>query len=959
MRGLVRLYYPRIHISGRERIPATGPVLFVANHANSLIDPVIIGISAQRPIHFLAKAPLFEVPVFGPVMRALGMLPAYRGSDDRSQVKRNLETLDTAARDLATGAAVGIFPEGKSHDAATLEQVKSGAARIAAQAVQAGAKGLKIVALGLNYQRKEQFRSAIWVRVAEPIDVEVWLAQHGEEKQAMRQLTPEIDRRLREVVIHLNEAAWEPALNDLEVLLPAEGADAKDPIAALRQRKWIADGINHFMTNARERVEPIAISIRRQREQAVAVGLDLRSPILRLSGPRFLGQMLWQTAKLVFGIVPMLAGTLHHLVPFLLVRLITGKMNQPGRMTIALWRLLIGLPIYAACYVAVWKVMIGYFLPWVAWAWALAMPFAGFYALNYWRQVRDAARLWWHQLRLLPQRATLDALRAEQQQLRVQLGELVHAFDRVQPRERITAVTTNPWTWRRRVAWCVTVLAALYLATQIFHWTRQHFIAEIHSPGPDLTKLSPAALQEQLHSDETALRDILTGLDDLERRAVQLSSEFAAGKRDYYNQADNDAVRQLLLVYLNYRTALMRLVWKYQRHDELTDHPAQLRAFLLDVTAASALYEASLKFVAQFDRSPETIKKFNEAEPVWGIPANLYDTVRGNLRQPSIRRMMAGGWTKYANRQADFASTKLDTSAPHADFHKAVRQAQETARMLEPKVGVAGVVESFAEAEEAGRKTVYRTKTMVAEWMGDTKIRAPREGRPLIQHDHLAQLTAKLQPGDILLERRNWYVSNAFLPGYWPHAALYVGTPDDLRRLGLDKDPRVESKWREYIVRDAEGHERVIIEAISEGVVFTSMEHSIGGADSAAALRPRRDPARVREAICRAFSHVGKPYDFQFDFFSTDKLVCTELVFRTYDGDIEFPLVSILGTKTLPAIEIVRTYTEGRARPDGPLDFVAFVDGDERKGKAFFSGEVEFIGTLERPALTWLQPGAR
>src|SRR5262245_34438164 len=124
-RALVRFYYSRIEISYQPRVPSSGPVLFVANHANSLMDPVVIGIVAGRPVHFLAKAPLFEIPVVGRVMHALGMVPAFRGSDDASQVGRNVESLSRAAGFLAKGEAAGIFPEGKSHDLPKLEQVRT------------------------------------------------------------------------------------------------------------------------------------------------------------------------------------------------------------------------------------------------------------------------------------------------------------------------------------------------------------------------------------------------------------------------------------------------------------------------------------------------------------------------------------------------------------------------------------------------------------------------------------------------------------------------------------------------------------------------------------------------------------------------------------------------------------------------------------------------------------------
>ncbi|MDC0936987.1 1-acyl-sn-glycerol-3-phosphate acyltransferase, partial [Pirellulales bacterium] len=75
-RWLVQTYYPNIEITDAELVPQSGPVLLCANHANSLVDPVMIGIAARRPVRFMAKAPLFEHPVLGPPMRALGMIPA-------------------------------------------------------------------------------------------------------------------------------------------------------------------------------------------------------------------------------------------------------------------------------------------------------------------------------------------------------------------------------------------------------------------------------------------------------------------------------------------------------------------------------------------------------------------------------------------------------------------------------------------------------------------------------------------------------------------------------------------------------------------------------------------------------------------------------------------------------------------------------------------------------------------
>ncbi len=957
VRRVVRIYYPRIEISGGEKIPATGPVLLAANHANSLIDPVLLGIVAQRPVHYLSKAPLFDVPVLGAILRSVGMIPAFRGSDDATQVKRNLESIGAGAEYLVKGRLIGIFPEGKSHDLPHVEQVRSGAARIAVQAAKDGARGLKIVPVGINYQRKESFRSAVWVRVGEPLDVDAALNAHpGEEKKAMRALTNDLDRGLKETVIHLDDAQWEPYLNDLEQLLPGPPQRGVGPIAALRQRKRLADAVNYFEEHFPERANAMAASIQKYRELLAAEGLEIRSPIMRFRRLRLTGQMVWEGFWLLLWFLPALFGTLHHLVPYLAIKLASGRFQQSTRATVALARLGLALPVYGLWSAGVWWAMRSYFLPWVCWAWLVAMLPVGLFALTYARRVHEGCSGWWRQMRMFYNTQQLQKLRAEQAVLRGQLQELAAEYGQAHPPETIQTI---PFSWRR-FAWvtvrcCLVLLLLSGAFVGATLWTSKHRASELRDPGLNLTALSTNTLTAMLTADETALRDMLGGLNDLEKRTGLMMADFESGKRSWYTQADNDAVRQLLLSYLNRRAALLRLIWKYQNSADVTDESLRLRSFLTSYTAASALFETSLKFVMLFDRSPDARRKLNEAEPLWEIPLGLYDTIRRNLVNPEHRRMLAEASKSYDAAQPEFARSDLLKGAPHDLFHATIRRSAETQTRLLAALVAADAARPWKEGKVVIGEAVYQTKTAASTWLGDAKIREPRQGKPLMQPAQLKEVRAKLQPGDIMLERRNWYLSNAFLPGYWPHAAIYIGTAEDLKRLGLDQDERVKKHWAEFVKPDQHGHERVILESISEGVVFTSFEHSVGGADSAAFLRPRLDPAHLRECIARAFSHTGKPYDFEFDFFSTDKLVCTELVFRSFDGHIQFPLVEIMGTKTMPAVELVRKFAEERGQDKASFSFVAFLDGDEQKGKARFETEEVFIKSLKRPALTWLQ----
>jgi glycerol-3-phosphate O-acyltransferase/dihydroxyacetone phosphate acyltransferase len=435
-RGLVRIYYPRIEVSGRETIPRSKPVLFVANHPNALMDPVVIGIAAQRQVHFLAKAPLFEVPVFGNVLHALGMLPAYRAVDDQKQVGRNVESLGKAARCLVEGEAVGIFPEGKSHDLFKLDQVKTGAARIAVRALTEGASELIIVPLGLNYEQKDRAFTSVWVRVGQPLEAGPWMKQNAdEERKVVRALTTEIDQRLKEVVIHLNESKWEPFLHDLEVLRPPSKSDARQAAGALRQRKRIADAMNYFLDTDRPHAEALAARIEQHRQKLASAGLSIRSPVVRTHGAALFARMKGEALLLLYGFAPALAGTVHHLVPFLITRGVARFFQTPGRSSIALARLLVGLPVYLAWYALVGWWLAGRFTPWTAGLWLGAMPFCGVLALHYWRRARESVRHGLQQANMCFRREQLRKLREEQLAIQHELRAPAERYAEIQPRE--------------------------------------------------------------------------------------------------------------------------------------------------------------------------------------------------------------------------------------------------------------------------------------------------------------------------------------------------------------------------------------------------------------------------------------------------------------------------------------------------------------------------------------------
>src|SRR5262245_4901760 len=190
--------------------------MFVGNHPNSIIDPAMVFAMTERQLTFLAREPLFRVPVFGWILRGLGALPVYRKQDHPSQMAKNEGTLDAAATALQEGKAITIFPEGKSHSEPQMSEIKTGAARIAFRAARSAAK-VRIVPVGLTYQQKQRFRSRVRVEVGRPIEVTNPGEVTGEaEVEWVRALTVQVADGLRDVTINLQ--TW----GDLALIETAE-----------------------------------------------------------------------------------------------------------------------------------------------------------------------------------------------------------------------------------------------------------------------------------------------------------------------------------------------------------------------------------------------------------------------------------------------------------------------------------------------------------------------------------------------------------------------------------------------------------------------------------------------------------------------------------------------------------------------------------------------------------------
>lgn len=222
----LRWYYADVVVQGRERMPAHGPVLLVANHPNALVDAMVIAATVRRRVLVTAKATLFQGPLLAAFLRSAGVVPLRRTQDERAAARRmaapaarNSDTFRLVTAALARGGVVLVFPEGTSHDAPALAPLKSGAARMALGASSAGVRGLHVVPVGLIFEAKERPRSRVVVRLGQPIDVDAWLATAKANNSSA--LTAEITAGLRRVTLNFASEARARRAIDLARALAA------------------------------------------------------------------------------------------------------------------------------------------------------------------------------------------------------------------------------------------------------------------------------------------------------------------------------------------------------------------------------------------------------------------------------------------------------------------------------------------------------------------------------------------------------------------------------------------------------------------------------------------------------------------------------------------------------------------------------------------------------------------
>ncbi|NOT31621.1 MAG: acyltransferase, partial [Planctomycetes bacterium] len=332
-RRAVRTYYRVNRLGGG--VPESGPVILVANHPNGLVDPVLVAGVSVRVVRFLGKAPLFDMPILGQVMRGLQALPVYRAQDG-ADTRANERTFAAVFAALARGEVVCLFPEGKSHDEPALQTLKTGAARMAlgAEARAGWSLGVRIVPVGLVYRAKPSFRSRVAVWSGDALDVRDLAELYArDERAAVHELTERINAGLSAVTLNLER--WE----DLPLLELAERILFSERAGRLERVQAFARALRTLRAREPARVDELGARIAAFGTRLERLGLEAHDLPERLLLPyrsAAVARFVLRNVLLLFLALPLAAlGTLIWILPHRLAGALPKRFATPDVLATA------------------------------------------------------------------------------------------------------------------------------------------------------------------------------------------------------------------------------------------------------------------------------------------------------------------------------------------------------------------------------------------------------------------------------------------------------------------------------------------------------------------------------------------------------------------------------------------------------------------------------------------------
>lgn len=428
--------------------------------------------------------------------------------------------------------------------------------------------------------------------------------------------------------------------------------------------------------------------------------------------------------------------------------------------------------------------------------------------------------------------------------------------------------------------------------------TQSHAVTGTASPLM-LSDAMDQKMKDALASGSATVLAAVAALPEREHLTSELATIEAATARGYFLPDEEEWVKLRYSQYLNLRASLLATIKEIGSLAGRggVDWSSRLPLFATAFAAACILMRANRFIVDLASQHSVLWKKLDEEDRSSRIPRKSFTTIYQALTSPqNQRRFLEAADYFILHRDEILALADDPEMRPISELLESEEPFIERRRREAVKRRISYRWFSFLRRHRSAWNQVMRGMFEVS-GRAIADLRQPGVKPPgapkRIDFSLQKQILSMVQPGDVFITRHDDALSNWFLPGFWPHAALFLGNT-------ANQSP----EWGDLPAADET--DAWFLESKKDGVKVRMASETLA-LDALVVLRPPLVEADLSRGLQRALGHRGKPYDFLFDFRTADRLVCTEVVYRGFHGidPIHFQLREVGGRLCLPAEEFL------------------------------------------------------
>ena len=452
-----------------------------------------------------------------------------------------------------------------------------------------------------------------------------------------------------------------------------------------------------------------------------------------------------------------------------------------------------------------------------------------------------------------------------------------------------------------------------------------------------------------LNPYQVYIEEILANRTKAFRLFEQLKDE------DILSGADLDAMSQMLVRYLNTKDKTQEYVSKYQylakQDDAQYTKKERFELVMISLSAMLTRYDDYLLTYKNFDDTKKLREELNNENSAYGIPANVLQGIANDYNSLTQRQDIKDMIAFYDDNKQNYENESDSLFLYMKDL---IENSPSYQLGFDDTAGTTttNLANVYHVTVDVGDDALDLLLNEISKDFGNTAgLVATRKGKLYGDDTVAANLRGVLQPGDILLEKTPFRLTDKLIPGHWGHAAVYLGTDDELADLGVwdvldnlrDAGDRYFTQEKIDALRSEIQAGKVIDEALRDGVQLNTIEHFLNIDDLAVMHDENETQTQRRERIILTMRQLGKDYDFKFDIETSIKIVCSELIYAT-DILIDWATQTTAGIHTISPDNVATKSIEDNSRFTLPL---LYHDGKEitTDRKAYMAGLLD--GSIE------------